>query len=155
MGTSGYIVIICNNKSYFLYNHWDSNELFHFAVKVLRFLLSKFTHDEISNMISEVEFISAASAAFRGYDEEERGSETNTFGYVLDDEDRGWNQHHVSLFKILRDKKAYYDRILDGVCPDEDVIDMGAYSVSLNFDAKTVSYSAIYPTIISFDSLML
>lgn len=154
MGTRGHMIIIINNKSYILYNHWDSGSIFKYAMKFLKFLLNKYTADEIFTMVSEIEFIDAASVKFRGYDEEECGSDANTFGYVVDDKVRKWNHHHLSLFKIFRDKKAYYDMLFDGVAyPNTDL--MIEYALSINFDNKTVIYSETEPIVLTFETIKL
>lgn len=133
----GFIVITINNKSYFFYNRFDSNYLFYNTIKFLKFLLNKYTNDAILKMVSEIEFIHADLVNFRGYDGEGCGSDFNEFGYVVDDEDRTWNNRHLSLFKIFRDKKAYWNRCFDGIaCPN----------IILDFDNEIVYYSEFKPT---------
>jgi hypothetical protein len=145
MERPGYMIIIFNNKSYYIYNHLDSNELFHYTAKFLNSLLLTYTPDEIVTIISEIEFIDAKMSKFHGYCEEECGSDKNTFGYVLDDDDRSWNNHHLSLFKLFRDKKVYYNSVIDGAaCPYKE-----PHIIAINFDDKTISCSEIYPIKIS------
>jgi hypothetical protein len=123
-------------------------------MKFLKFLLNKYTADEIFAIVSEIDFIDARLSKFRGYDEEECGSDVNVFGYVLDDDYRDWNHHHLSLFKIFRDKKAYYDILFDGAAyPNTDIFI--EYSFSINFDNKTVIYSETAPIVLTFETIKL
>lgn len=143
MGTRGYLIITINNKSYYIYNHWDSDKLSMNTMKILKFLLLRFTNDELVSLFSKIEFTKSE------YRDPFTGSDENDFGYVVDDEDRKWNEGHISLFKILRDKKAEYMEIVDG--PVEPYVDiMIEYSVVLNIDTCSISFSS---STLTFDAL--
>jgi hypothetical protein len=62
------------------------------------------------------------------------------------------NVNHVTLFKILRDKKAHYDIVIEYESPNPETILLGSVTI-LDFDNKTVSCSEIYPIKLSFDIL--
>jgi hypothetical protein len=84
------MIIVINNKSYYIYNRLDSNYLFTNAIKFLKFLLLKYTNDELFTTISEIEFIKTSSLKSFEYckDLKENFCITeNRFNYVLDDED--------------------------------------------------------------------